>query len=180
MSNVLRLAVCIGVMAFVYQLVPNNVLTAIGATLSAFILGNGFMWLLNTLMPRRIIDCKDKAVLITGKKRFHLKLRSTFHRQQLYGISPTQGCDSGFGYSLALRLDALGFKVYAGCLRADGPAAQDLKCKSSDRLHVLQLDVTQQDQVEAAYQFVTATLNVNSNDNLITVCDWRSYLSEKL
>jgi hypothetical protein len=69
-----RFAIFIGIVAFVYQLtfqlVPNNILTAIGALLSAFILGNGLMWLLDNLMPRRIIHCKDKAVLITGKKSF--------------------------------------------------------------------------------------------------------------
>ena len=74
MSKVLRFAISIGIMAFVYQLtfqlVPNNILIAIGAILLAFIFGNGLMWLLDNLMPRRIIHCKDKAVLITGKKSF--------------------------------------------------------------------------------------------------------------
>ncbi len=74
MSKVLRFAISIGIMAFVYQLtfqlVPNNILIAIGAILLAFIFGNGLMWLLGNLMPRSIIHCKDKAVLITGKKSF--------------------------------------------------------------------------------------------------------------
>jgi 3-hydroxybutyrate dehydrogenase len=63
---------------------------------------------------------------------------------------------------LALRLDTLGFKVYAGCLHADGSGAEDLKSKASERLHVIQLDVTNQEQIDAAFQIIKSTLDVCS------------------
>ncbi|XP_071552182.1 LOW QUALITY PROTEIN: D-beta-hydroxybutyrate dehydrogenase, mitochondrial-like [Panulirus ornatus] len=64
------------------------------------------------------------------------------------------GCDSGFGHALALNLDQLGFRVFAGCLKADGEGADHLRQEGSSRLHVLQMDVTNQDQLDKAVQHV--------------------------
>lgn len=72
------------------------------------------------------------------------------------------GCDSGFGHALAVKLDGIGFKVYAGCLNVRGEGAQNLKSKCSDRLHLLPLDVTQTDQVSSATQLVASTLEERS------------------
>jgi len=55
-------------------------------------------------------------------------------------------------------LDNLGFKVYAACLQVSCAGAQDLKNKSSNRLQLVPLDVTRQDQVDSAYQFVSNSL----------------------
>lgn len=62
------------------------------------------------------------------------------------------GCDSGFGNELALHLDRLGFRVFAGCLWADakGEGAEILRSEGSGRLHVIQLDVTKQEQLDKA------------------------------
>jgi NAD(P)-dependent dehydrogenase (short-subunit alcohol dehydrogenase family) len=55
------------------------------------------------------------------------------------------GCDSGFGYFAAKRLDQLGCIVYANCLTKNG--AEQLKEQCSKRLVTLVFDVTQDAQV---------------------------------
>ncbi|XP_068201942.1 D-beta-hydroxybutyrate dehydrogenase, mitochondrial-like [Palaemon carinicauda] len=64
------------------------------------------------------------------------------------------GCDTGIGHALALHLHDQGFRVFAGCLLADtgGEGAQKLRGLGSSRLHILQMDVTQQEQIEDALQ----------------------------
>lgn len=74
------------------------------------------------------------------------------------------GCDSGFGHLLALQLDSLGFKVFAGCLQVNGSGAQALKNSSSKHLQLVQLDVTDHAQVNAALQLINRTLRDQSND----------------
>ncbi|XP_042223158.1 D-beta-hydroxybutyrate dehydrogenase, mitochondrial-like isoform X2 [Homarus americanus] len=64
------------------------------------------------------------------------------------------GCDTGFGNSFALILDRLGFRVFAGCLHAGGEGANHLRREGSSRLHVLQMDVTNQEQLDKAAQEV--------------------------
>lgn len=70
------------------------------------------------------------------------------------------GCDSGFGLSLALHLHTLGFRVFAGCLLAEsrGAGAESLRKVKSDRLHVVQLDITSQGQVDRAVKEVKKLL----------------------
>ncbi|XP_037776200.1 D-beta-hydroxybutyrate dehydrogenase, mitochondrial-like isoform X2 [Penaeus monodon] len=70
------------------------------------------------------------------------------------------GCDSGFGYATALFLDQMGFRVFACCLLADGggEGAQRLRREGSRRLHVLQMDVTQQEQIDSALRSVKKLL----------------------
>ncbi|KAK8746641.1 hypothetical protein OTU49_017118, partial [Cherax quadricarinatus] len=58
------------------------------------------------------------------------------------------GCDTGFGNALALHLHNLGFRVVACCLREEGEGVQRLRDLKSPRLHLLQLDVTSQDQLK--------------------------------
>ncbi|KAJ9596482.1 hypothetical protein L9F63_012490 [Diploptera punctata] len=85
-------------------------------------------------MPKQMISkLDDKAVFITG-------------------------CDSGFGNSLAQRLDKKGITVYAGCLFPDGDGPAQLRQSCSDRLKILQLDVTKEDHVQDAVKTVTSTL----------------------
>ncbi|XP_007476754.2 D-beta-hydroxybutyrate dehydrogenase, mitochondrial-like isoform X3 [Monodelphis domestica] len=73
------------------------------------------------------------------------------------------GCDTGFGHSLALRLFSLGFTVFATCLFPDGEGAQRLRQEagSSCRLHVLKLDVTQDQDVAEAKEFVLKNMPEN-------------------
>lgn len=62
------------------------------------------------------------------------------------------GCDSGLGFSLALWSHDLGLWVFATCLREDGAGARRLRelCPNSQRLHVLQMDVTDAQSVFTA------------------------------
>lgn len=66
------------------------------------------------------------------------------------------GCDTGFGNLLAKRLDQLGCHVFAGCLTEKGEV--ELKKASSERLHVLPLDVTKPESVQNALEYVKSKL----------------------
>ena len=79
------------------------------------------------------IDVEKKAVLITG-------------------------CDTGIGHELTKELDKLGFRVFAGCLFQDGPGASRLQQHCSENVKILQLDVTNQEQVTAAFRKVQEQL----------------------
>ncbi|XP_014784328.1 estradiol 17-beta-dehydrogenase 2 [Octopus bimaculoides] len=68
------------------------------------------------------------------------------------------GCDRGFGHALAIKLDQLGFKVFAGCLDKSGDGAAELKEKCSNLLHILQLDVSDQSEIDSAFKTVTDNL----------------------
>ena len=59
---------------------------------------------------------------------------------------------------LAQHLDSLGAVVFAGCLHADGPTATKLKNEGSQRLHIMQMDVTDEVQVTKCAEFVNKTL----------------------
>ena len=74
--------------------------------------------------------------------------------QLLVGVN-----NSGFGHVLALHLDRLGATVFAGCLNAEGPGALKLKEEGSDRMHVLQMDVTSHEQVAECVRFVINKTN---------------------
>ena len=76
------------------------------------------------------------------------------------------GCDWGFGHELAKRLDSLGVTVFAGCLFPEDAGAKELKSACSNRLHVLQLDVTREDHVRNAVKYVNNSLGNKSEYNL--------------
>lgn len=61
---------------------------------------------------------------------------------------------SGFGFELVHELDALGFIVFAGCLFKDGTGAKKLKENCSERVHIVQLDVTKDDQIQEALKYI--------------------------
>lgn len=64
------------------------------------------------------------------------------------------GCSSGIGRATALRLDAAGWKVYAGVRR---PAdADSLAAEGSERLSPLILDVIEQEAIESARELIEA------------------------
>ncbi|GBM51135.1 Estradiol 17-beta-dehydrogenase 2 [Araneus ventricosus] len=68
------------------------------------------------------------------------------------------GCARGFGKLIARHLDSKGFQIFASCLNPDSPGADDLRKSSSSRLQLLESDVTKNESVEKAVQFVKANL----------------------
>ncbi|KAG7161490.1 D-beta-hydroxybutyrate dehydrogenase-like 6 [Homarus americanus] len=70
------------------------------------------------------------------------------------------GCDSGFGHATALHLDKLGFRVFAGCqfAKAGGEGSLRLKREGSERLHVLQIDLTSSEELTQAFEEVKRIL----------------------
>ncbi|KAL6051335.1 hypothetical protein STEG23_036322 [Scotinomys teguina] len=69
--------------------------------------------------------------------------------------SGNTGADSGFGHALSKHLDRLGFTVFAGVLDAEGSGAEELRKTCSERLCVLQMDVTKVEQIKDAHSKVT-------------------------
>ncbi|XP_077445015.1 11-beta-hydroxysteroid dehydrogenase type 2-like [Stigmatopora argus] len=87
--------------------------------------------------------------------------RSTPHEKLLPAgdkVVVITGCDSGFGKATARRLDSLGFRVFATVLDADGEGARELRGTCSERLALVQLDITQPAQVQGALERVAAEL----------------------
>ncbi|KAJ8883402.1 hypothetical protein PR048_015245 [Dryococelus australis] len=76
------------------------------------------------------------------------------------------GCDTGFGNLCARRLDALGVTVFAGCLFPGGTDAADLSASSSSKLQIVPLDVTSDQQVDDAVDYVTRNLREQDNKRL--------------
>lgn len=68
------------------------------------------------------------------------------------------GCDTGMGHRMAMRFDEMQMHVFAGCLRPEGSGAQKLKSTCSSRLHIVPLDITDEEQVKAAVKYVKANL----------------------
>jgi len=90
------------------------------------------------VIPR--IDPTGKAVLITG-------------------------CGSGFGYMTAIKLNEMGFTVFAGFRDSNGMGAKQLLTYATsypNRIVNLQMDVTNQDEVSAAYEKVKNMLDDGS------------------
>ena len=66
------------------------------------------------------------------------------------------GCSSGFGKEIAVTLDRLGFTVFATCRSVK--AASEVKAICSERLQVLNLDVTCGEQIRDALKKVKGLL----------------------
>jgi enoyl-[acyl-carrier-protein] reductase (NADH) len=75
----------------------------------------------------------------------------------------SSGCDQGIGHQLALHLDSLGMRVFAGCLLPGGEGEKQLKAKASERLSTVPLDVTKKDSVKAAAEMVKRQIDEGGN-----------------
>jgi 11-cis-retinol dehydrogenase len=88
------------------------------------------------------------------------------------------GCDSGFGHGLALEFDKQGFNVLAGVYLAD--SVTSLENKLSPKATVFRLDITKEEDINAAFELVqkkTNTLHALVNNAGIaggTLIDWTS------
>ncbi|CAF3267717.1 unnamed protein product [Rotaria sp. Silwood2] len=68
------------------------------------------------------------------------------------------GCDTGFGNGLAIELDKQGFNVLAGVY---DPNNKDLLAKTlSSRATVFKLDITRQEDINAAYEMISKETKV--------------------
>jgi NAD(P)-dependent dehydrogenase (short-subunit alcohol dehydrogenase family) len=67
------------------------------------------------------------------------------------------GCDTGFGHGLAIELDKQGFHVLAGVLLHDNVTS--LKNELSPKATVFRLDITKQEDIDAAFQLVKEKTN---------------------
>ena len=150
-TDKLHAVVCLVVGYLIFFFVDWNVLALIGIVGLVSCIGNIIVDMLPASARQVMADCQRKCVLITG-------------------------CDSGFGNSLALRLDAIGFRVYAGCLDVNSAGAHRLKAAASDLLQLVPLDVTDQRQVDAAVDHVTRTLDERSKP-LKEICQFSANLS---
>ena len=99
------------------------------------------MWLLLLYVIVIIFMVTFLTRKLTGsRKRVSLKNKSIF----------ITGCDSGFGFSLALHCSGLGMKVVAGCYDATGEGRHQLE--TLDNVRVVSLDVRDNGSVEAAVE----------------------------
>ncbi|CAF1685460.1 unnamed protein product [Rotaria magnacalcarata] len=86
------------------------------------------------------------------------------------------GCDTGFGHGLAIKLDKQGFNVLAGVFASDNVTS--LREKLSSRATVFRLDITKEEDIEAAFQLVkekTNTLHAlvnNAGISTSSFIDW--------
>ena len=69
------------------------------------------------------------------------------------------GCDTGFGHGLAIEFDKQGFNVLAGVYNPDNE--NSLKNKLSSQATVFQLDITKQEDIDAAYELVKEKTNTS-------------------
>ena len=80
------------------------------------------------------------------------------------------GCDSGFGREAALKLHNFGYTVFAGCLNAEEAKANTFSTFSNiDTFKVVQIDVTKDEQVAAAFAEVKQWLDESSARKLASV-----------
>ncbi|XP_059156838.1 17-beta-hydroxysteroid dehydrogenase type 6-like [Physella acuta] len=127
----------LALVAYIYRPWPLSGLMALTSPLVFYVtLLVAACVLLWSTVPKVRVDPTGKAVFITG-------------------------CDSGFGRELAERLDRIGYHVFAGCLAPDREGARSLKESTSDRLHIVKVDVTDDFQVEQAVKYVKDNIGVN-------------------
>ncbi|XP_054159953.1 D-beta-hydroxybutyrate dehydrogenase, mitochondrial-like [Oppia nitens] len=73
------------------------------------------------------------------------------------------GCDSGFGNGLAYELNCLGFYTIACCFNPDADGVKQLlnRCVFRDKLSIIQLDITDEIQIDETYEKILRLLNNN-------------------
>ncbi|KAM8945949.1 11-beta-hydroxysteroid dehydrogenase type 2 [Pelodytes ibericus] len=97
--------------------------------LGVLLLSSACWYILGIASPRKMLPVAGKAVFVTG-------------------------CDSGFGKSTAQLLDSMGFKVIASVLDLDSPGAIELRKQSSEKLTIIKMDLTKQEDIEKAQQII--------------------------
>ncbi|UJR14368.1 hypothetical protein I4U23_001364 [Adineta vaga] len=67
------------------------------------------------------------------------------------------GCDTGFGHTLAIELDKQGFNIFAGVFNLSSETS--LRQTLSQRATVFHLDITKQEDIDAAFALIQAKTN---------------------
>ncbi|XP_046656568.1 D-beta-hydroxybutyrate dehydrogenase, mitochondrial-like [Daphnia pulicaria] len=103
-----------------------------------FFCGAGLVLFISTIFDTFSIASNGRAVFVTG-------------------------CDTGFGHELSKKLHAMGFTVFATCFDEKSNGATRLKRlgDESGRLHVIQMDVSKQEDVDNALEYVEKHLPEN-------------------
>ena len=89
----------------------------------------------------------------------HLNIVLDIDSDQHIILTFFSGCDSGIGQGMAKYFDKQGFYVYAGLLDAQQEGINAWQANCSERLKVLQLDITKDEEVEEAVRMVKEDLN---------------------
>ncbi|XP_069683949.1 D-beta-hydroxybutyrate dehydrogenase, mitochondrial-like [Periplaneta americana] len=85
------------------------------------------------------------------------------------------GCDTGFGHALALRLEKLGAVVFAGCLKSQEGGAKQLADKGLTNLHVVQMDITSDEEMRTALDYVTSHLPPQGLWGIVNNAGWSTF-----
>ena len=74
-----------------------------------------------------------------------------------------KGCDTGFGHHLAIRLNGRGFRVYATVLDPNSMGSHQLleNCHFKDIITIIQMDVTNEQQIDNCFNTVKSDLEAN-------------------
>ncbi|CAG2104413.1 unnamed protein product [Medioppia subpectinata] len=114
----------------------------------------------NTVPDNKENSCEERMRSMTELSEIIRCLVKSFNEMNVR--LEANCCDTGFGNLLAQQLDSKGFTVFASCLDPESKGAQDLLNNCSKRLKVLKLDVTNDEDVKEAVNFVTTNLHNNN------------------
>ena len=149
---------------------------------------------ISPIFPDSLQNCLRKKEIFCVYSYFLLFIRICFlffefQRGQIWPKGRAvliTGCDSGFGHLLAERLHAMEFTVFACCLKNEETSDVALGLlkigTNTGRMHVIQMDVTSQKDVDRARQIVEAHLPTkglwgvvnNANRYRIGFLEWTS------
>lgn len=163
---------------------PSNIVTVSISLFSSSILSLVISWNVFNFLNWIYVKCltpkipsHGKIVLITGNLTnsinealfslidfLRFQYFSAFH-QKLFS-----GCDSGFGHLTALKLNELGFIVYATCLSLGGEGAKALiaDCVHPQNMTVVQLNVTDRNEIDQVFELINCRIRNhiwNNNEN---------------
>jgi NAD(P)-dependent dehydrogenase (short-subunit alcohol dehydrogenase family) len=97
------------------------------------------------------------AVIYYVAHRLHQRFFPTPNINPIGKYVLISGCDTGFGHGLAIELDREGFNVLAGVYLSDNVTS--MQAKLSIKATVFHLDITKQEDIDAAFDLVKKKTN---------------------
>lgn len=111
------------------------------------------------LIPKKHLKPSNRAVLITGNELILFLVLIL----KLYSL----GCDSGFGYYLAVNLWEKDYFIFATCLSLNSDGAKKLnEPKFNGKIFTIELDVTDDESVKNARREIENILHQHQNISL--------------